>query len=144
MAGKYVVFNEDGTLNVRLIKGLHTIPKGAIQVDEELWQRLINETDGIWVLGSDGSITKEPLPIVAPDFSAIERLWRDGEIERVKWLRERHRDQRESDTPTTLNDAQFVELLGYIQELRDWPQAKKFPNQKYRPATPEWIAEQSV
>ena len=29
------------------------------------------------------------------DPKSAERLWRDGQIERVKWLRERHRDQQE-------------------------------------------------
>lgn len=58
MADKYVTFKPDGTLNLRLIKGLHVIPEGAIQVDEKLWLRLIQETDGIWVLGKGGTIKK--------------------------------------------------------------------------------------
>lgn len=144
MADKYATFNADGTLNLRLIKGLHVIPDGATQVDEDLWQRLINETDGIWTLGGDGSITKGPLPVVDPDYAAIERQWRDSEIEAIKWLRERHRDQLDLSLPTTLTAAQFTELLDYLQLLRDWPQAKKFPDQKCRPATPAWIADQAT
>ncbi|MBI6634010.1 phage tail protein [Pseudomonas paralactis] len=142
MADKYATFNADGTLNLRLIKGLHAIPKGATPVDERQWQRLINETDGIWTLGGDGTITKEPLPAVGPDYAAIERQWRDGEIESVKWLRERHRDQQELDIATTLTDSEYAELLAYVQLLRGWPQAKSFPNQMYRPVAPGWIAEQ--
>ncbi|MFL1558564.1 hypothetical protein [Pseudomonas sp. O11] len=82
-------------------------------------------------------------PVVAPDYPAIERRWRDGEIESIKWLRERHRDQKDMGTSTTLTEAQFTELLTYLQLLRDWPQAKKFPNQKYRPVAPAWIADQA-
>jgi predicted DNA-binding protein (UPF0251 family) len=63
MADKFATFKPDGTLSLRLIKGLHDIPKGAIPVDEPLWQRLLNESDGIWRL-VDGKIVKEPLPVV--------------------------------------------------------------------------------
>lgn len=63
MADKYATFTPDGTLSLRLIKGLHVIPDGAIPVDEKLWLRLIQETDGTWVLGKGGAITKQmPAP----------------------------------------------------------------------------------
>ncbi|WP_443700653.1 phage tail protein [Pseudomonas sp.] len=142
MADKYATFNADGTLNLRLIKGLHVIPDGATQVSEELWQRLINETDGVWTLVSDGTITKGPLPVVEPDYAVIERQWRDGEIGSSKWLRERHRDQLDLSLPTTLNAVQFTELLDYLQLLRDWPQSRKFPNPEHRPVAPAWLADQ--
>jgi hypothetical protein len=142
MVDKYATFKANGTLNLRLIKGLHFIPKDAIQVDEDLWQRLINETDGIWTLGSDGAITKSALPVIEPDYAAVERQWRDGEIESTRWLRERHRDQLDLSLPTTLTTVQFTELLDYLQLLRDWPQAPKFPNQEHRPVAPEWLADQ--
>lgn len=58
MADKFATFNPDGTLHLRLIETLHTIPKGAVKVDEELWQRLIQEVDGVWTLGKDGTISK--------------------------------------------------------------------------------------
>lgn len=63
MADKFATFKPDGTLSLRLIKGLYDIPKDAISVDEALWQRLLNEADGIWRL-LDGKIVKEPLPVV--------------------------------------------------------------------------------
>ncbi|OLY76455.1 hypothetical protein AU074_18355 [Pseudomonas sp. ATCC PTA-122608] len=72
-----------------------------------------------------------------------ERLWRDTEIEAVKWLRERHRDQQEIGVAPTLSAIQFHELLVYIQALRDWPQASAFPASDERPGVPEWIADQS-
>ena len=58
MASKYATFKPDRTLALRLIKGLHTIPEDAVSVDEELWVRLIQETDGVWTLGKDGTISK--------------------------------------------------------------------------------------
>ncbi|XMB47223.1 phage tail assembly chaperone [Pseudomonas fluorescens] len=77
------------------------------------------------------------------DVIAAERQWRDIEIEAVKWLRERHRDQQEIGVAPTLSAIQFHELLVYVQALRDWPQAFAFPSSDERPAAPEWIADQS-
>jgi len=68
------------------------------------------------------------------------RQWRDAEIDSVKWLRERHRDQVDSARPTTLTAAQSGELLDYVQALRDWPDAQGFPAIASRPAKPDWIA----
>lgn len=66
MSKKFVTFNQDGTLKNRLIKGIHAIPQDATPVDEGLWLRLIQETDGQWVIGG-GEVTKQPLPEVAQD-----------------------------------------------------------------------------
>ena len=74
---------------------------------------------------------------------AAERLWRDTEIEAVKWLRERHRDQQEIGVTPTLSAIQFHELLVYVQALRDWPQAYTFPKLADRPIAPGWISDQS-
>ena len=85
--------------------------------------------------------------VAAPAFTidpAIEeRSWRDAEIESVKWLRERHRDEVDSARPTSLTPEQSGELLDYVQALRDWPQSAKFPAQKYRPKKPDWIDQQT-
>ncbi|WP_338500889.1 hypothetical protein VRB50_12375 [Pseudomonas poae] len=75
--------------------------------------------------------------------SSAERSWRDAEIERVKWLRERHRDEVDSARPTTLTARQSGELLDYVQALRDWPAASQFPDPEGRPIPPDWIAQQS-
>lgn len=73
----------------------------------------------------------------------LERAWRNAEVERVKWLRERHRDERELEQPTTLSTPQFGELMAYIQQLRDWPQSEHFPDVDHRPRPPEWINDQT-
>ena len=69
-----------------------------------------------------------------------ERLWRDAEIERVRWLRDRHRDEMDMGVPTSLSAEQFAGLLAYIQQLRTWPQATGFPDQAARPVAPDWLA----
>lgn len=58
----FATFNEDKTLCRRLIDTLQPIPEDAISVDNDLWFKLVTESDGIWMLESDGSITKHPLP----------------------------------------------------------------------------------
>lgn len=72
------------------------------------------------------------------------RYWRDNEIERVKWLRERHRDEQDQQLRTTLTAAQFSSLLWFIQQLRDWPQSPYFPDPAQRPTEPAWIAQQDL
>ncbi|ERO61156.1 hypothetical protein P308_10490 [Pseudomonas piscis] len=72
-----------------------------------------------------------------------ERRWRDEELSSVIWLRERHRDQLEIETPTTLTSDQFKELLTHIQVLRNWPQSPDFPQIEHRPVAPPWLAEQT-
>jgi hypothetical protein len=84
------------------------------------------------------------LPLSTPEEdAATERRWRDGELESVKWLRERHRDEVELGGATSLTADQYGELLAYMQSLRDWPQATKFPGTKYRPIRPGWIDQQT-
>jgi hypothetical protein len=72
-----------------------------------------------------------------------ERRWRDLELQGVAWLRERHRDEVELGSATSLTADEYAELLAYMQLLRDWPQSTKFPVQKYRPKKPSWIALQT-
>lgn len=73
----------------------------------------------------------------------VARAWRDDEIESIKWLRERHRDELDLNITHTLTADQFAELLTYMQALRDWPQTAEFPAEEHRPVAPEWIADQS-
>ena len=143
----YIVFNEDGALHTRLPINASVpdpLPTGTVSVDGDLWLRTINEVDGTWILSDDGKITKEPLPELKPEFSAIERQWRDGELESLKWLRERHRDEQDLALNTTLTPEQFAQLLAYMQQLRDWPQSPAFPAHEQRPVQPDWLATQRL
>ncbi|WP_250886255.1 phage tail assembly chaperone [Pseudomonas brassicacearum] len=144
MTKRYAIFNADNTLKTRLVSGLNDIPEGAIEVDGATWMMITQETDGVWMLNGDGSIVKAPLPPVSPQMLAvIERSWRDGELIRVVWLRDRHRDQMDAGLPLSLVMTQFSELLVYIQALRDWPQSPNFPDSLYRPIALPWLADQT-
>ncbi len=82
----------------------------------------------------------EPM-LTETDLQAAERGWRDAELERWLWLRERHRDQQEIPLETTLGSERFSELLIYFQALRDWPQSSLFPASEQRPQRPVWLIE---
>lgn len=115
-------------------------PAGRFHPDL-IWQVCSVEVQPGWTYKS-----KEFYPPVlqeGPAPEVIERVWRDAEIESVRWLRERHRDEVDSERPTSMTKEQSGELLDYIQALRDWPQAAKFPAQKYRPKQPDWIVQQT-
>lgn len=142
-SGKYITFDEHFKKEHLLIKDVHDIPKSAVEVEEAIWVQIFQETDGIWTLQPDGSITKEPLPPLDPEVLAdIERGWRDGEIDRTQWLTARHRDEQDMDQATTLTAEQFAELLTYRQALRDWPLKPDFPQMEFRPIAPSWIKDQ--
>lgn len=129
------------------LQGMHDgqIPEDAVPISKERYQAVIAEPVPGMVRGHDA----EGLPILvvpktSPDeLMRDERAWRDAEIERVKWLRERHRDEQDVGEPTTLTADQFSELLAYVKSLRDWPQSPDFPSTEYRPVAPEWVANQS-
>lgn len=93
-----------------------------------------NWSAGAWVL--DAAAARAQL-------IQSERDWRNSQIEGIKWLRDRHRDQVDIAVETTLTVEQFTELLVYVQALRDWPQSDAFPDSTHRPMAPPWIADQT-
>ncbi|RZI33134.1 phage tail assembly chaperone [Pseudomonas orientalis] len=143
----FVTFDAVGALATRLIKGVHNIPKGAVEVDDETWRRITQETDGVWTLGADGTVSKLPFVIDPKQLKLrlieSERAWRNGEIARVAWLRDRHRDEVDLGHAPALTAEQFSELLAYMQMLRDWPENQDFPETVSRPLAPDWIASQT-
>ena len=126
------------------LEGLHTsMPADVVPIDLGRILSVIGNPAPGKVRGHD----ETGLPILVDPpveyLAEAERSWRDEEIERVLWLRERHRDQVDRSSETTLSAAQFGELLDYIQLLRDWPAAAEFPAEDARPVVPEWVASQT-
>lgn len=122
------------------------MPGDVIPISEDVYQAVIaNPTPGkLRDHDADGQpILVDPPPASAAELAEMERLWRDAELAGITWLRERHRDQQEIGTATTLSAEQFAELLVYMQQLRDWPQSEAFPSTVQRPAAPPWVAEYS-
>lgn len=134
------------TTGTTYFKEIHAgIPADALPISEDRFQEvIINPLPGK-VRSHDGTglpILIDPPPATPEELAAVERAWRDAQIESVRWLRERHRDEVDSARPTTLTTEQSGELLDYVQALRDWPTAEGFPAQENRPAQPVWIPEQ--
>lgn len=126
------------------IVGLHpNIPSDAVEISDECYERVIGNPEPGKVRSHDLSglpILIDPPPATQDQLANIERLWRDDQIRRLRWLRERHRDEVDSARPTTLTTEQSGELLDYVQALRDWPVAADFPRSERRPAPPSWVA----
>jgi hypothetical protein len=123
-----------------------TWPENAVLLDGEqedrFWKR---EPPAGKQLGAANGLPAwvDPSPLTPVELAVAERLWRDREIEQIKWLRERHRDQQEIGGETTINAEQFGELLVYMQALRDWPQSPDFPVSAHRPVAPAWVDAQT-
>lgn len=79
-----------------------------------------------------------------PSADIAARTWRNAEIERVAWLRDRHRDELELSAETTISADQYAQLLAYIKALRDWPATAEFPAEDSRPEVPDWVATQTL
>jgi hypothetical protein len=91
--------------------------------------------------GTYGTITAYAAPIYTTDeLEATARAWRDAEITASQWLVERHRDQTDAGTATTLTGDQYAALLVYRQALRDWPTVTDFPADSTKPIAPDWLA----
>jgi len=93
------------------------------------------------VKGDYGPVADYAPPVVSADeLAARARFWRDQEITDSQWLIERHRDQSDAGSKTTLTAAQYSALLVYRQALRDWPTVQNFPADASKPVAPDWLA----
>ena len=62
MQRSHIDFDQTGALRGRYTDQIHSaIPETALEVDEGLFNATIAETDGIWRLDADGSISKHPV-----------------------------------------------------------------------------------
>lgn len=120
------------------------LPAGSIEITCEYRDFLIKGTleDRVVVADAKGyPVLQDSPPPTTEQAATAERAWRDEALERINWLRDRHRDEVDLDLPTTLEVNQFVQLLGHIQALRDWPQSSGFPARELRPVEPVWLIE---
>lgn len=132
-----------GGFYVREVHG-HNMPSDVVEITEQEHADLLEgqALGKVIVADSAGRPVLQSPPF--EQLANIERDWRDEELTARQWLRDRHRDEQDLGRATTLTEEQFVELLGYLQALRDWPQSEAFPDVTYRPVAPDWIAEQHL
>ncbi len=86
---KYALFDENANLQTCLIEGVHKIPTSAVKIDQDLFIRLTQETDGIWRRVGE-EIMKEAFPEAAADYAksvAAERYERENSVVSVEGVR---------------------------------------------------------
>jgi hypothetical protein len=69
------------------------------------------------------------------------RLIRDRMISMIEWRKERHRDELELSLSTTLSNQQYLDLLAYIQNLRECLDGLSDPSELEWPSKPAFITE---
>ena len=120
------------------------IPVDAMEVTVDEFNSLsVGRNAGKKILFESGElilVDREPMALSKEEIETSERMWRDGAMTDVQWLRDRHRDELELGLKPTLSSERFADLLGYLQELRDWPQSELFPKVEHRPVAPTWIS----
>ncbi|PQL99168.1 phage tail assembly chaperone [Pseudomonas aeruginosa] len=116
-------------------------PDDGVLVSEAVHTRIMDEQSAgrIICTGADGQpMTKEPPPPSVEALAAIERNWRDRQLDTTDALVARHRDELEVGS-TTLSAVQYQALQAYRRQLRDWPETGEFPLAEHRPVAPDWL-----
>lgn len=124
-----------------------SIPDVAVNITQDQRTKLLlGEAAGRIICADEKGfpILGDPEPLSDEALIAQARQWRDIEIDSLKWLRERHRDEVDAGRSTTLTAAQSGELIDYVQQLRDWPAVEGFPASKTKPLRPNWIDQQTL
>lgn len=68
------------------------------------------------------------------------RAARDNELTSSLWVSQRYEQQVKINHSPEISENQYIELLAYHQELRDWPAQPGWPDIDMPPA-PDWLAE---
>lgn len=68
------------------------------------------------------------------------RKERDEKLAKCTWMRDRHRDEVELEATLSLTEAQYTDLMAYIQDLRDVPQQANFPEVTW-PEKPSFLGD---
>lgn len=125
MGAKYATFDEGGVLLLRLDDAINEIPEGAVNVSDELFYRLLNESDGVWTLNANDTITKEPLP--PPNAAEVlaeqsAKLQSSTELASAKKaaLTERVSTLKDSVELEMATPAEIAELPVRTTELLEW------------------------
>lgn len=118
------------------------MPNDVVEISEEHHAELLaGDAAGMIIITDDAGkpALADPPPPTAEALAAIERIWRDEQLQATEWIVSRQRDELDMQRPTTLTTDQFAQLLQFRQRLRDWPAAGAFPTEADRPQAPDWL-----
>lgn len=120
-----------------------SIPKGAIEITEKKYEELkTGQADGKVITSNEAGhpiLANQP-PLSKKQHEASVRVARDEAIATSMWIVERHRSEVYIGAETTMTEQQYIQLLTYHQDLRDWPAKPGWPEIDMPPA-PDWLAE---
>jgi len=121
-----------------------SVPADAVEISELYRNQMVDgERAGRVIAWGDDGVPYliDPPPPTEEALAVIERRWRDEQLQATDSIVTRHRDERDGGVLTTLNSAQYSQLLAYRQSLRNWPQTEAFPESPQdRPLAPDWLA----
>lgn len=75
------------------------------------------------------------------DTTTNVRALRDAQLRLALDVIDRHRNQKEIDRPTTITAAEYVAILGYVEDLRNLPEQSGFPLDVSWPEIPSPLAD---
>lgn len=120
----------------------HELPSDAVQIDRSHHGEILEALSEGLVLAADEDghpTTVSPPPPTSDQLAASVRRDRDARIADVQWMVERHTSQIALETATTLSHAEYLELLQYLQDLRDVPLQAEFPQSVTWPIPPAFV-----
>lgn len=92
--------------------------------------------NGLWYIA--GYAPAQPAPTVDEKKASV-RAMRDNYINGIEWRVSRHRDQKEIDTPTTDTEEMYMQILRYMQYLRDYPDSSETWYEQLPQTFEEWV-----
>lgn len=106
----------------------------AIRKDKKGYRVVDSEPD----ISEDEYFSEIPIEI-CKDMSLCIREKRDAYLHQCDAVTNRHRDQVDASLPTTITNAQYLEVLALKQTLRDIPQQSGFPDNVTWPSIPSFL-----
>ncbi|NYH21375.1 phage tail assembly chaperone [Paraburkholderia bryophila] len=119
------------------------LPADLIEVSDADWQSAMARPAGYtFTFSKDGVLSiYPPAEPTADDKAASARAQRDLIMSQCEWVVNRHRDQQDAGSGTSLSTAQYQTWLSYRQSLRDISKQPTWPTSVDWPTAPPAAAE---
>lgn len=121
----------------------HDLPPDVLGVSFDRHVELIEALAlGRQIALEQGALLIVDAPLPSAELLAVQaRSLRDAYISQIRWIIDRHRDEKALGRTTTLTDEDYQLVLDYVQQLRDLPEQENFPHQIDWPVLPAELLE---
>ena len=92
--------------------------------------------NGKWYVAGYAPVQPEP---TVDEKKAVVRAVRDQYINEIEWRVSRYRDQKEMGIATTDNENTYIQILEYMQYLRDYPESSETWYEQNPLTFEEWV-----